>query len=457
MNRPALRVVAQLRFAFLIAALAWVGSSTAVAADAIQVTGQVVDASTGRPIPRVRVCAASVRENSLQRGEVAWQQHLVKTFDSGKIDFRMEKGYAQTMVRIDAAGYRPFISPVIQKNEPLSQDFVLSRETIRGTVVTHDDQPAVNAQVAISTWTLELTVRDAKISPGYNWKKFNREIVHTDANGRFELPAETDPFTVVATHDSGYGQLPIRPSSNDSNPKQDNAPDLLVRLEPWGSVAGNLVTPEGSPVVGRKLWISGGGPGRSDPGHVRHMVTRVAGAEGQFEVNRLAPGSGVIQHAFDNAAGNGSFSPSGLSSRFKLEPGESLNVKVGKSEAGIIGRLVLPDELAASDLTTARFRVQLYDNSWKFRSSSTQPVIYPGWTRFSLSKEGAAYRLDGTPNDKPDRIRIGKDGRFELVGLPSARYSLQIQLGSGFAAKRFVVSLNATEKVDIGEVSLRVK
>lgn len=478
-------LISLLRVACIAAVIAAVGSRVSLAADAIHVTGRALDAATGKLIPQVRVCAASARGNPLQgRGEVTWQQHLLKTFEGGKIDFRMQRGYAQTVVRIDADGYRPYVSPVIQKNEPMSQDFMLHRDSLQGVVLTPEGKPAINAQVAISTYTLELAVDNGQIKPGYNWEKFHRKVVHTDVNGRFELPAEIDPLTIVVTHESGFGQQPIRPPAISATPnvksqppapaepKVDQAVDekspaatpkpvttgiLKIKLQKWGSVSGQLITPDGTPVVGRKLWISGGWPGRDDPGLVSHNVTRKTAEDGRFTVDRLAPGTGSIQHAFDNAAGDGAFSPDGLTSQIKVESGKSLDVKVGRTEQSVVGEIVLSDQLIGADFSTANFRVFLHDRSWKFRNLGAEPVSYPGWTEFSQSSEGAAYRLDGTPGDKPDRILIDKDGRFEIVGLPSARYVLQIRLANGFSAKRFVVPLNASEKTEIGGIRLRVQ
>ena len=43
---------------------------------AIRVTGRVIDAESRRPIPRVRVLAASVTEASLKYGHVGWSKWL---------------------------------------------------------------------------------------------------------------------------------------------------------------------------------------------------------------------------------------------------------------------------------------------------------------------------------------------------------------------------------------------
>lgn len=105
-----MRIVRLIRPIYVIISFASIGCSTTVSEDVIRVVGQPVDAPTGDPIPKVRVCAESVRESSLQLGGESWQQHLRQTYDNGKVDFRMTRGYAQTIVRIDTDGNRPFIS-----------------------------------------------------------------------------------------------------------------------------------------------------------------------------------------------------------------------------------------------------------------------------------------------------------------------------------------------------------
>jgi len=433
-----------------------------VGQDAIQVAGQVLDSETGKPIPHVRVVATSLHRNNLKSGHVTWQMHLLKSFEDGSIDYRMKRGYRQTAVRIDADGYRPFVTSVIQKGKPLKQDFKLTRDRIQGIVLTPDGKPAANAQVAMSTWTLELNVEDGQLRYVRDAKKFGREIVETDTGGRFTLPAEIDPLTVVVAHTSGFTQQPIRPKADGENGVDAAKPDtvdprnLRLQLRSWGKVAGQRVGAEKKPVEGRTLWIGGGWPGRDDPGHVRHAVTRVTDRDGRFSVDRVAPGSGTLQHAFENSEGNGSFSPFGLATRFDLKPGQVLKLTPGQVEQPVVGKVVLPAELKDADLSAAQFRVFLRDISWK-RNLGGPAVAYPGWSKFKASEEGKRYHLDGiTVGDAPDRVSFDKDGRFEIRGLPAARYVVQIRLKNGFAVTRFKVPLHSTSPVDLGELAMRI-
>ncbi len=210
-------------------------SEVVVAADAIQVAGRVIDAETRKPIPHVRVVATSVRGDNLKRGHVTWQMHLLKSFENGSIDYRLERGYQQTVVRIDADGYRPFVTPIIEKGKPLKQDFRLKHDGIQGVVLTPDGKLAANAQVAMSTWTLELNVEDGRLQYVRDAKKFGREIVETDSAGRFTLPAETDPLTVVVAHASGFTQQPIRPEADEEGgadaTKRDAVDPRSLRLQ----------------------------------------------------------------------------------------------------------------------------------------------------------------------------------------------------------------------------------
>ena len=448
----------------------------ALAADAIQVAGRALDAETGKVIPQVRVVATSVQGDNLKRGQVTWQMHLLKSFEGGSIDFRMERGYSETVVRIDADGYRPFITPVVEKGQPLRQDFVLKRDGIQGIVLTPDGKPAANAQVAMSTWTLEVNVEEGRLRYVRDLKKFGREIVETDAGGRFTLPAETDPLTIVVAHASGYVQQPVRPETDaatgtDATKPEGSQPaspaseavesadprNLRLTLQAWGRISGHLIGPDQKPVEGRTLWISGGWPGRNDPGHVRHSVTRVTDKDGRFSVEPVAPGTGSVQHAFENSEGKGSFSPIGLTAGFSLKSGQTLELTPGQVEQPVVGKLLVPDELKTADLSAANFRVFLHDISWKQSFGGGPVVTYPGWTKFNASPEAKHYRLDdATPATAPDRVSIDKDGRFEIRGLPAARYVVQIRLEKGFGVTRFVVPLNSTEPVDLGELTLRI-
>jgi len=122
----------------------------------------------------------------------------------------------------------------------------------------------------------------------------------------------------------------------------------------------------------------------------------------------------------------------------------------------VTGKVVLPEELKDADLSTARFRVFLHDISWK-RNFGGSVATYPGWTDFKASEEGKRYRLDDIAVvDTPDRVSLDKDGRFEIRGLPAARYVVQIRLEKGFAVIRFEVPLHSTSPVDLGELTMRI-
>ena len=221
-------------------------------------------------------------------------------------------------------------------------------------------------------------------------------------------------------------------------------------------MTGQLVGIGKKPVEGRTLWIGGGWPGRDDPGHDRHTVTRVTDKDGRFSVDRVAPGGGSLQHAFENSEGNGSFSPIGLTARFDLNPGQVLELTPGQVEQPVVGKVVVPTELKGADLSATRFRVFLHDNSWKWNIGGPA-VSYPGLTKFKASEEGKHYHLDDiTVADAPDRVSFSRDGRFEIRGLPAARYVVQIRLKKGFAVRRFEVPLHSTSQVDLGELTMRI-
>jgi hypothetical protein len=146
-----------------------------------------------------------------------------------------------------------------------------------------------------------------------------------------------------------------------------------------------------------------------------------------------------------------------LTARFDLKAGEVLDLAAGKVEHPVVGQVALPEELKDADHSAAQFRVFLHDISWK-RNFGGPVVTYPGWTKFNASQEGKRYRLDDVAvADAADRVSFDKDGRFEIRGLPAARYVVQIRLGKGFAVKRFEVPLHSTSPVGIGELKMSIR
>jgi hypothetical protein len=419
---------------------------TAKAKPAMRITGRVIDAESGRPIANCRMIPASVyRDDS---DTITWQSQYLKNFTDGRYLYETDRPRQKMKLRIEADGYRPAITRVVNKSEKsVELDVKLVRETYRGVVRMPNGQPAVNAQLAIATWTNEIKVQSSKLTYFGHASRL-RKVVESDALGRFELPAEIDTSVLVVAHKSGYAEVrTVEPSATEKaregvqpgapSPPRDNQA-LEITLQPWGRVEGRVLMGE-TPVVGAKYWVY---QARTDNVHVRAHHNVETDANGRFVVQQIPPGAhGICQRYAENSDGKGSHSMAGLVVRFEIPPGKTAALELGGRGRTLIGKLVLPTGFPYK-VDWSKVSLQVALQAPRFRSrlgGSNEAGI--SWSNFRQTEEGKLYRRD--------QVTIAADGSFRIKGLPAAEYQLTVN-ASGEAVvddpKPDGVILRATKK-----------
>lgn len=163
-----------------------------------------IDAETRQPIKNFRVVPTPYRANSQS---VTWQSQYLKEFEKSPALFTLKRGWTETSLRVEAAGYKPAISEPLKRKT--DGKLTVEMETDggwSGRVLTPDGKPAAEAQVAVCTWTNEVTVESGQLRYGSHAKKL-RPLVATDENGEFHIPSEIDTWVLVLAHNTGYIEL----------------------------------------------------------------------------------------------------------------------------------------------------------------------------------------------------------------------------------------------------------
>src|SRR5690606_5076715 len=106
------------------------------------------------------------------------------------------------LVQIEAEGYQVAISRDILTNEgKINVDFELQpAEDIAATLLTITGQPAAGAKIALGVAGSQISIRNGDINEGSTYAL----QLTADAEGRFRIPARTEPFQIVITHPSGF-------------------------------------------------------------------------------------------------------------------------------------------------------------------------------------------------------------------------------------------------------------
>jgi len=196
----------------------------------IRVLGTVVDAQTGKPIPKFRIIEGETNGNS----RVFWRDRSGEVASEGHFDvspFVYDQPGIAFFIRAVADGYLPASSRAISPGESqIVLDFKLEKGTgPTGVVKLPDGSPAVGADVYLNEprkYGLPLeNNRQELLSPGPDqfWVK-------TDENGRFRFEPKDEPFGVLVLHPEGVAQK--------SAGELAKSPTLV--LEPFGRIEGTL-------------------------------------------------------------------------------------------------------------------------------------------------------------------------------------------------------------------------
>jgi hypothetical protein len=363
----------------------------------------VRDAKTQEPVTGLRIVSAPRYEN--EHAPVTWQSQYLKRFASSPADYTMKKGFAKTVLRVDADGYLPYVTRTIKPGESeVSFDVLLEPDAgMAGKVLQPDGAPAAGASLAVCTWTNEVYVAGGKLRLGHHGEELS-QIYETAADGTFRVPREIDPFLLVLAHDSGYAEATAGDFSAAST----------ITLKPWGRVEGACVI-DGKPVSDVQIAV---GSGRGDLEVVLHRrCETTTDAAGEFVLERVPPVSVYVNPRFK--FGDTTFGGFWFSGNTQIAPGQTTHITLPRPGRPILGRIVLPPE-SGLELSNLAFDVSIAlrppSNSFMVQQSAQGEQAHRAFMR---SDPGKAFQRD--------KIAVNADGAFRIDGLPETIYILRIR------------------------------
>lgn len=297
----------------------------------LHITGRVRDAVTGReidnflavPVIHFRPDFPSLERNQARKGT------------GGIFGLELNRTDIEHGVQIEAQGYKTFRTTEryrIGGPDPVLDVRLQPAARYAGRVVGPDGSPLKGASVSIST-------RLEQLDDGLNEKKAvededdddSNHHLHTDRNGRFEIPSQLDRYVLVVAAPTGFAEVYRQP---DQTPGE-------IRLQGWASVTGRLLQ-SGKPVPDceiylRPIRLSGG-----DEPHNFSSLTATTGADGSFVFKRVPP----IACTIDAFLHWGSKSPltSSRSVPIHLAPGEAAHLELGGGGIEVTGQLVAENQ-----------------------------------------------------------------------------------------------------------------
>jgi beta-lactamase regulating signal transducer with metallopeptidase domain/thiol-disulfide isomerase/thioredoxin len=376
------------------------------------VVGTVTDASTGKPIERFsampvivfRLDFYSTRTEDAKVGQ-AGQYELPLTGSADPND--------RYRVRFEAEGYRSVVS-----NESFGPhdgrtklDYALQPAPARsGRVVDANGQPVADATV------LQASPTEVQHTSNGQPKSYSSRPIRTDAEGRFQLLATTEPVRVRAYHDLGFAEKALAPNEAEAGE---------LKLEPWATVSGRLMQ-AGRPVAGETIYFYSLVRRGLIEARFQDSFHAKTDADGNFQFDRISPMSGTLK------AYLGPWQDSPLTSSesvpLVLGPGEHREVTLGGDGATINGRVVATgrDNQALSKQWSINYLINRsagveYPDAAQPLSFDPNGTLQPTWLRQPDFQSWVSTRQNHF-------VKLADDGRLQIHGVEPGEYDLVIQL-----------------------------
>ncbi len=433
------------------------------------IDGQVLDATSGKPVEVFRVIPG-VRYNRSPgvRGNIAvWQPHMIREMKDGAFQWPRTRGYDEMRFRIEADGYRPATTTWLGKGGPHLRMKVHLRADpgIEGVVLAPDGTPASGAVLAIAlpnrTVRLDGCQVDGQDSPlperlSDQWRR--PQLVRANEQGEFLLPFETDNAAQLCiVHQSGYFERDFNDFTDDLS---DQPGPITIELERWGRVDGRVIwkdKPEPEATISATIHRN-----EPYPGLIEARDMAITDAQGNYSFAYLPSGNVQLGHSVKQPAVD-SKSPVETNSK-ELGPkntgsanyeypvqnvsvtvGRALKVDFGGEGSEVIGRLT---GLPGYENVTISIRPPAPD-VWRWNRFGNRGAneMQRGFEALQAAPYASLYFRS--------KLSVADDGTFRIKDVMTGRYNLWVEGASG--TKQFTLKSGDDSPLDLGTIQVRPK
>ncbi len=410
----------------------------------LSISGRVVDAQTKEPIDEFDVSRGMVRtvdsrEMVTWGYRPAWFERVVYSdhpgesfmvgsvglyapdsgasedsqgpeFTDGKYRVEFSEPGQVWKIRIEAAGYQPVLSRSVRSDEEeVTIDFELQAgQPVAGVVRLPDGKPAVGAEVVLCVQSGQkqfINGRRGDWPEAVKWK--------TDAEGRFSLSPQAEPYSLVVLDSQGFAEVE----------QQELAASGQITLRPWARLEGTVRLgnrPSANQMISMAFFPSVRPAARS----IQFHYHTTSNAEGKFAFQRVIPGTGYVQrHA--QLGDNQWISEGGFQVQFVA--GRTTKLQLGGTGRTLVGRVAVPlveGKPIASTSGYATLEVKPptvpVPRDFHQHDSPQYKAWYEQWVGLAL---GTGYQAASTRH--LDRS-IGSPGEFRLPDVEAGVYQLKI-------------------------------
>lgn len=365
--------------------------------DTARLSGTVVDASSGEPLPQFKVLLDEMRGTS---------RTFIGEGHQGKFDWQIRLTFAsQYTVEIDADGYEPQVS-TIRKRVDGGQAFEFRLKQgglFVGRVLQPDGQPAAGATIGLQAEGSSLHFQPPARLVNYGHPA---NETASDSQGVFSLKASPGMHSLLVVHESGSAALPAKAGTN-----------LLVQLQAWGAIEGRLYlgkTPAVEVTVDVGFQSAGYAPGAPQ---LSFDLMQKTDSAGRFRFDRVPPGEHTVYQLINLHSGQSGEIGFSHGARVIVNPGETAQVILGGKGRVVIGRFVLP---AAMDYDWSSKLVALVqDRPDLSRPADNQFPPTSAYWEASRAYDAAIAKY---------YLRFQPDGSFRADDVSPGQYTLSLTI-----------------------------
>jgi len=422
----------------------------------LTISGTVRDASSGQPIPKFRIITGWPTWDPINQTNAQWStlDRFWLNFAGGEFRHVFEEAVISGMsnpgfvFKFEAEGYAPFVTRAVGPEEAkVSFDVALRAvESKVVTVLRPDGRPARGAEIGLVAPGVRLDLLPGGFS--HDNLSVPENLLVSDKDGQFKLPADDSVTRVVATHAEGIADVS----------RADLATDPVVRLQPWGRLEGTYVS-GGKAVGGRELFFEYGQDGQVAISSGFDAYRIKTDESGHFAFPQVPPGKHRLMRRIEHKYGSQTAWSHQPLEEVEIRPGETTQVTVGGSTCSVAVRVRWPQELAR-------------DPAWKLTASLQSPQPRP--PQEALGNPQALAAWVALPEVKAALSKArhfplteNADGSFSAEEVPAGDYVLSAAVFEPKATQgpaaiharaetAVTIPANATTAtVDLGELVLK--
>ena len=287
-------------------------------------TALVTDKETGENIPEF---IGKWGRKLKDREEIYWTDWRNAEGKNGLLTMRQNETSKDLYFRVDAEGYKPYISDAIDtKQGDHAVSVQLEKDKgIVGRVWLPNGKPAARARVIVVTNDSTDDFREG--IPFEEETKLESPNAFTNIEGEFLLPTVAEKSLLLFIHELGHAEIPTD--------KLDFKP---VKLQPWATLEVKVIY-KAKPQQGKRVSYY---PEKDyDNQHVSNYgLKAITDENGVAVINRVVPRNGWVNVARGTEPGN----QTNESRKIEVKPGETTQITAGEGGCTVTGKIKLPKD-----------------------------------------------------------------------------------------------------------------